>query len=732
VQEAGGAERASSVRQHVWTRWAGAAALLLLLVSWFLLRPRSGGGDVYLLHARALLGGMPPGQAVPEFPGSSSWIAYLIAAVEWSILQFGSLGDVTVSSALDRTEPSVRAWLPVAWSILAGCLVYLGGALAVRIARLATASGASRADAAFRSTPSAAPEDWTRGVDLTALVIRALALLLLALSPMVGGAVTSLSAALPAALILGWMTWRLLDLVADREQTRISIGAGVLDGLPAGALLAWAPFAWPAVIVYLASIRMAGASGARILSTFAIAASLGLVLDVSRLVDLAGVVGDVGVEWMREGGWPLLSGAFGTASLAEMLFGEPILLWIWIGALITCLALLRRGRSGLAIWIAGLFVLLRCLPAVAGVRHPGAVQASAMPLWILTASVAVAILPRARDPRPGWLYRALAVALLVGLATTQAIQDRRSAFATPNLAPAILQTLQQRMEPGDLCLLERALPGAESMRATFTLPRDSRTPERYDFAYWSRWYAGFRFVLVSETQLRQNLERDAAVPRHFYQRLATDGRIVAEYGDPVAYRLFELSPESAWRQPLTREELASLQPAPELGAFLSGLGSLYAEHADRRAAMILFEMGVRLDPESDALANNLGSIYLLEREWQEAARIFQSVLDRRPDSPEVLYNYARALFELNVFVRAETMYRRAIALRPDFAAAHYELARCFLQQDKKLLAAAALRRYLELEPNTPRRQEVEGVLALLAKEGIEAPPSGSGVEPEME
>jgi len=362
------------VRQRVWTKWAGAALLLLLLTAWFLLRPRSGGGDVYLLHARSLLGGLPPGQAVPTFPGSSSWIAYLIAALEWCVIQFGSIGDVTVSSALDRIEPSIRTWLPVVWSVLAAGLVLSGGALAVRITRFATASGTERAHQETMSAENSRLRGDGREVrqvgpiDIPALVVRALTLLVLALSPMVGRGVTALLPALPAALLLGWMTWRLLDFLERRGQTESSIGAGVLDGVPAGALLAWAPFAWPAAIVYLASLRIAKAAGARILSTFAIAVSLGLVLDVSRLVDLAAAVRRIGLEWMREGGWPLLSGAFGNASFVETLLGDSILLWMWAGALVTCLVLARRGGGPLALWIAGLFLVLRLLPAALGVR----------------------------------------------------------------------------------------------------------------------------------------------------------------------------------------------------------------------------------------------------------------------------------------------------------------------------------------------------------------------------
>jgi tetratricopeptide (TPR) repeat protein len=294
----------------------------------------------------------------------------------------------------------------------------------------------------------------------------------------------------------------------------------------------------------------------------------------------------------------------------------------------------------------------------------------------------------------------------------------------------VVSGLEAWLEPGDLCLAERPIPGGERVSGLLVLPRDSRNPDRYDFVYWSRWYEGFRFVLVSETQVRQNLQRASRIAAHFYGRLANDARMVAEFGDPVSFRLFELPPGTTWREPLTREELAAVRPVPDLGSFLSQLGSLYAESGNRRTAAILFEAGARLDPDSDALANNLGSIYLLEREWEEAAAVFQKALDRRPDSPELLYNYARALFELNVYVRAEMLYRKAVSLRPDFADAHYELARCFLAQDKERLAGAALRRYLELAPDTPRRADVERVLATLAEEAGAAPGeprSGSGV-----
>lgn len=709
--------------------------MLLLLFLWFLLRQRSGGGDIYLLHARTLLGGAPLGQAIPQFPGSSVWIAYLIAAFEWIAIQLGPFREIATSSALDRIEPSVRALLPGVWSILAASLVLIGARITDRLAGLArpVAPSAGRPVSLDAAGRAATPQGAEESIDFVLsfrFVLRVLALLLLALSPTVGRWVTSLSPALPAALILFWMTWRLLDLVEHRSDGRFdnAIASGIRDGLPAGVILAWAPFAWPAALLYLAAIAIARAPVTRIVTATTIALGAGLVLDVSRLMELGDAIQKIRLEWARQGGWPLLSEAFGTSSLGHVLFGEPALAWMWLGAFSTCVVLFSRRIGGVAIWISGLWILFRVVPAIAGVRWPGAVQESAEPLWVSTAAILVAIVPRARAPRPAWLYRAVAVTLLIGSTLVQAALERRGAAPSPTLGIEVAKNLQQKLEPGDLCVLERAIPGGEGIAGVIALPRDSRDPERYDFVYWSRWYAGFRYVLVSEAQVRENLERDSPIARHFYQRLATDARPIAEFGDPIAYRLFELPPESGWREAITREELASVRPVPELGSFLSQLGSLYAENGNRRAAMVLFEEGVRLDPASDALSNNLGSIYLLEREWSEAARIFQTVLDRRPDSPEILYNYARALFELNVYVRAETMYRRAIALRPDFAAAHYELARCFLAQDKKLLAAAALQRYLELEPESARRPEVEGVLATLANEGIVAPPSGSGVD----
>ncbi|MEZ4653164.1 MAG: tetratricopeptide repeat protein [Candidatus Eisenbacteria bacterium] len=699
-------------------RTGAVLAAPVLGLGWFLLQPASGGGDIYLLRARSLLGGLPAGAVAPDFPGSSSWIAFLIAAGEWLWLHLGPNRGEATSVALDRCEPVVRMILPYLWSVLAAVVV-LGAA------RLAPKLWGTSA------TPTQPASHGRAG-----LVASILAGVLAGGSITLSRGVSTLSPAVPGTLLLLWCTSRLLSArrVDERaSDVSLEVGHGFRDGLPLGALWAWAPFAWPLGFLYLTTLHASRVKWTRAGSTVVTAVATALHFDVSRIVDVTSIPELSVHEWMREGGWTLHGVSLGSGSVIGSIAGRPEAAIAAAGALLFGLVSLRR-RRGIAMWIAGSWILLRFVPALAGVRTSGAVQQVAEPLWFVATAALAARVPDALAPRPRWLYRAPLVGALVVLWVWTGAQSwREQRASSPQLVGAVIaRELSDRRGPGDLCLAERAIPGGQTIGQTLVLPRDSRDPGRYDFVYWPRWYAGFRFVLLSTTQVRLNLERGSRAATHFYQQLASEGRLVAEFGDPADYRLYEIPATSPWRRALTREELSEIGSAPDLSAFLSQLGSLYAETDQRGAATAVFETGVRLDPGSDALANNLGSIYLLEKEWQEAAGVLQSALERRPDSPELLYNYARALFELQVYNRAEMLFRKALSLRPDFAAAHYELARCFLAEEKKPLAYAALERYLELLPQSPRRKEVEGVLASLRAQGVHSPgegPAGIGIEP---
>jgi tetratricopeptide (TPR) repeat protein len=253
-------------------------------------------------------------------------------------------------------------------------------------------------------------------------------------------------------------------------------------------------------------------------------------------------------------------------------------------------------------------------------------------------------------------------------------------------------------------------------RTAFVLPRDTREPGRYDYVYWPRWFAGFRYVLLSSAEVRGHLAReDARAPRHFYTALESSGKLVAEWGEgsDLGFRLYELPPGGDWARPLTAEDLAEVRGSPRVGWFLSSLGSLYAGSGDLATAELLFRTGCAWDSASVPLRCNLGGVYARQGRLPEAAALFEEGLHRDPRSFELLYNFGQVCRRAGLHSRAEDLLRRAVDLRPEYAPVHYELARAFLAQEKKRLAMMALEHYVRLERPSPARAEAEALLRQL-------------------
>ena len=360
-------------------------------------------------------------------------------------------------------------------------------------------------------------------------------------------------------------------------------------------------------------------------------------------------------------------------------------------------------------------------------RRPGAVQWSVAPLL---AAWAVGGLSSLVASRRGFAAAGvlLALALIVSPLPGRMTWQRGTASGAQSLA-AVGAEIGDFVSRGELIVAEAdpyALDVAASARAgvdssgapagCLVLPRDSRVAGRYDDLYWHRWYAGFRWVLLSGARVRENLARaDAVGPRAFYQAVEREGQLVREWGrGDTGLRLYRIPDTSPWCRPLADAEIAALRPRAERTWFLSRLGSVYLEAGQLRMAEGVFRLATAWDPENAPAWNNLGAAFLQRGDYPAAAKAFDEGLKRAPDSFELLLNYGRACSAQGVYQRGEPYLLRAVSLRPDYAPAHYELARVFLGQNKEQAAVAALRRALTLDPSSPRRGEIESVLARLA------------------
>ena len=689
-----------------------AAALLAVPLFWA--APPTGATDArrYLDPAARILGSLPPGESAERAPSWTTWISYPIAAVEM-VREHGRPGeDRTV-----RPSAATGAWTAVlrglwAWLL---ALVLLEAASFAAAAVAATADDKEEAARALRpirtAWPTSGPATW---IGITAAA-------LLAISPLAATAIAHLLPAVPAALLL-------FLLLRARGSWR--------RGILAGMLLAWFGYLWPLVLLAVArptprSSPSAGPAGrADPAWTVGIALFLALGLAPERLLHPLAIPVRFFAEWRREGGldgpggpgWlSLLSLSVALGPLAWA--GWPVAAWAGGPA-----AGWRRRREGARLLVpAAAVVFCLGLPILLGVRRPGAVQWSVAPLlaaWAVGGALSLVTPRRGRTGIGVILSLALVASAIPGRWAWQ-----RGAASEAQLLAAVGAEIVKLVPKGDLIVAETdpfasaeapsTTVGADSAEAVggyLVLPRDSRTPGRYDDLYWHRWYSGFRWVLLSGARVGENLARaDAVGPRTFYQAVEREGRLVREWGrGDDGIRLYRIPDDSPWRRPLTEPEAAELRPRAERTWFLSRLGNVYLEAGQLPLAEEIFRLATAWDPKNAAAWNNLGAAFLRRGDLPAAAKAFDEGLKRAPDSFEILLNYGRACSAQGIYQRGEGYLLRAANLRPGYAPVHYELARVFLGLGKKEAAAAALRRTLALDPSTPQRAEIESVLAQLA------------------
>jgi hypothetical protein len=666
----------------------GAAVLLAIPLFWA--APPTAGSDVrrYLDPAVRIVGTLPPGESPEAAPSWTTWIAYPMAAVE----AVHGLAGGSQAPAARMTEATAN-WT----AVLRGLWAWLLALVLLEAAAFAAAE--------------------------TSAVAGITALALLGISPFAAAAIAHLLPAVPAALLL-------FLLLRARESWR--------KGILAGMLLAWFGYLWPLAVLAVGwpmlrpSADAARPSRAGIAWTAGIALFLAFGLIPDRLLHPLSAPARFVAEWRREGGFsgPGGVGWLTLPSLAVML--GPM---VWVGWLA---AAWRDRRSAAGSMVpAGALLLCLGLPVLLGVRQPGAVQWSVAPLLAAWGVCGVLSLFSFRRRLSG--FAVISGLLLAASPIPGRLAWHRDAASAAPSAAAMRAEIATFVGKGDLVVAEadlsvaagipNAAAGTDSLGGAaglLVLPRDSRTPGRYDDLYWHRWYSGFRWVLLSGARVSENLVRpDAVGPRAFYQAVERQGRLVREWGARESgFRLYRIPDDAPWHRPLAETEIAQLRPTPERVWFLSRLGSIYLDAGQLPLAEEVFRLATAWDPENAAAWNNLGAAFLRRDDYAAAAKAFDEGLKRAPQSFELLLNYGRACSAQGIYQRGEGYLLRAADLRPDYAPVHYELARVFIGLDKKALAVAALRRTLALDPSTPHRPEIESVLARL-----ETPPKPRAGKP---
>lgn len=668
----------------------GAAALAGLL---HLLSPPSSSQSLapYLARSRALLGIEAPGARDAAAPGWTLPVSLPVAASQ--LLQDILHRDSRARGL--RVDERLTAQSPAALRTIFVCLAALTSLLAAWIASgLAVRRGRALA---FGAT-----------------------LLATVLSPATTQSIAAGSGVLVAApLLLVLASWVVRPALAAPL-----VGAAVV----LGAIAAWAPFAWPFAFAFLVQDALAHRRAGRCVAMLALGAAFALALEPARLARPASLVAQAVLTSQQEGLWPVVAGEKTPFFWIRAL--PPLAL---VAALIGAALVARRGAGPesrrfaalVGVWVAIAVVV----PGLSGVTRFGAVQLSAAPAAaIALGSVAGTLVrggERASASRvPGRLGLAAAAVLLLAAVDLGRVAFSASALRGPVATPRA--EWLHRIAAGELCLVERSnasVPDGDPR--LFVLPRDPRQAERYDFAHWPHWYSGFRWVLLDRGEVKTQLERAGAdLPRNLFQAVTRDGRLAGEWNEGGReLRLYDLGAAADWKRAPTDEALASFPAHPDLSAFLTQLGSAYANVRRADLALPLFRFGTERDPNSIALANNLAASLLSSGDATGAARTLESALATHPAEVELLFNAGRAYFALGAYGRAEQYYRRGLAVRADYAPLHYEIARCFVAQGKEALARSALERYRRLDPDAAASRSVDEILAALAR--VHSAPAGA-------
>ncbi len=655
--------------------------------------PAPGAGDLILDRAARILGISHPGSGAAVFPSSTAWSGHLMAGLQEVLFRLSGGGNRAL-----YVDSHHSLWM----EILRGIWALLSALIVAGSARLAMAgSGPDRP-----GRPDADPSRRRAGAALAGAI--------LLVSPILALGIRELAAFVPAAAVALW--------VAD---SAIRGRGGVSSGIAMGLVLAWFPFLWPLVPLALAAQRLHGASILRLSGLFGLALFLGLTLEPRHLTELGNLPALWVEEWRRGGGWGGAGGPglYSSLTLSSVLGPVAFVLWLagWT-------ILRRTRRSAPALLSVGVWILLVLLPVLSGLRTPGSAQYASAALLAVWTGISIGEIRLRR--LPAWLPWVAGLCALAFLAPERA-RFERAAREGASVREAVLRDLGTLIGSGDLwisdsALLPRVAAGNSigSSRLMFVLPRDSRKPGRYDYAYWPRWYPGFRWVLLSSARVRENLARSGAeLPRAFYGSLHAGGDLVQTWGsgEGEGYRLYRIREGSRWTHPLTEEELAGLRGrGGSMTWFLGNLGALYMDAGDPAAAAALFRQGIEWDSGAVSLYNNLGAAYLRDGEFEMAAAVFEDGLRVAPESVELLYNFALACMKQGLHDRAERLFRRVAASRPDYAPPHYELARIFQIRGQRGLAREALRRFLELDPGTPRSED-----ALRRLRALEEPEDGA-------
>lgn len=128
------------------------------------------------------------------------------------------------------------------------------------------------------------------------------------------------------------------------------------------------------------------------------------------------------------------------------------------------------------------------------------------------------------------------------------------------------------------------------------------------------------------------------------------------------------------------------------------------------------EAALAEDPANLTASLYLGIVYQQLSRFDDSIAILRVALPRAGDRSALFeYNIGNGYFAKGAASFAEQFYSKAIETDPTFASAYLNRANARIKTGALDGASADYGKYLELQPSTPKRPEIERVMALIAE-----------------
>jgi tetratricopeptide (TPR) repeat protein len=136
-------------------------------------------------------------------------------------------------------------------------------------------------------------------------------------------------------------------------------------------------------------------------------------------------------------------------------------------------------------------------------------------------------------------------------------------------------------------------------------------------------------------------------------------------------------------------------------------------------ALSILEQAVVEDPAHVEAALYLGIAYQQLNKFDEAIAVYRKILPRAgAQSALISYNLGNVYFSRGNASFAEQYYSQAISSDPVYASAYLNRANSRVKSGMLQDGVLDYRQYLTLEPNSPKRSQIESLIAFIENEAV--------------